>query len=139
MRRRHKRILVPAIIILVLGGLIAYLLLTPGAANLLRATETIEDKAVIDTTVIGYVGVTFADDFGYLRVPGYVDNISESEVRSLELEIQLLDAEGNKKEKISHTMESIAPGTRQTYDINAGVLPPDRTATIAITKVEVYR
>jgi len=131
-------LIVPLLIILALAGALAYLMLKPGATDVFRTTTAIEDPATIDATVIGFAGATYADDFGYLRLPGYVDNISDSDVRSVSIQIQLSDADGNKMELIEHTAKDIPAKTRQTFDINAGVLPPDRVATIAIVKIEVY-
>jgi len=139
MRRRRTRFIVPAVIILALLGVAGYLVFTPGATDMFRGTTVIEDKATIDTTVIAFVGNPYPDDFGYLRVPGYIDNVSNSEVRAVTLEIQLLDADFNKKEKIETTVEGIPAGGRKTYDINVGVVPVDRQAEIAVVKVEVYK
>ena len=91
MRRRRSNMIVWLLAILALAGVAAYLLMNPQAIDMFRPTKTIEDKKVIDATVIAFAGSPYSDDFGYLRVPGYVDNISKSEVKSVSLKIQLSD------------------------------------------------
>lgn len=113
------------------------LLVVLAAAGCKPSTTTITDQEAIAEKAIGFVSVPFQDDYGLLRVPGYVDNLSDSEFRAVTLEITLLDEDGNKKEKITHVLENIPPKTRKTFDLNAGPIPPGRTATIAITSLEV--
>lgn len=140
-----KRLAFPVLLVIaaVLIGAGVYLYLNPALVenirNSMRQTTVIEDPAEIDKMVIGFVGSPFVDDYNMLRVPGYVDNNSDSDIKSATLEIQLIDEDGNKKELVEYIMEDIGARSRETYDVNAGTVPADRTATIRIVQLEVYK
>jgi ABC-type glycerol-3-phosphate transport system substrate-binding protein len=102
-------------------------------------TTTVTDQTQIGEKAIAFAASPFSDDYGLLRLTGYVDNLSESEFRAVTIEIQLSDADGNKKEKITHTLKDVPAKSRKTFDINAGTLPATRTAAIAITSIEVVQ
>lgn len=116
---------------------LALLLVALAAAGCKPSTTTITDQDAIAEKAIGFVSVPYSDDYGLLRVPGYVDNLSDSELRAVTLEITLLDDDGNKKEKITHVLENVPPKTRKTFDVTAGPIPPGRTAIISITSLQV--
>jgi len=119
---------------MILAILLAVTLAVTGCS---APTTTLTDQAEIAEKAVAFAANPFSDDYGLLRLTGYVDNLSESEFRAVTIEIRLVDGDGNEKEKITHTLEDVAAGTRKTFDINAGTLPPTRTARIAITSVEV--
>ncbi len=129
------------IVLLLIAILVAaagvWAVLTPGALDMLKSSQSVTEAEQIAAVALGWVGSPFPDDYGLLRVPGWVENRSTQKIRSATVEIQLLDEDGNKKEKVSYEVTDIAPGARKTFDINAGTLPSSRTATIAITRVEL--
>lgn len=110
-----------------------------GAVGCAPETATITDQEKIAEQAIAFAAPPFADDYGLLRLTGYVDNLSKSDFRAVTIEIQLIDEDGNKKEKITHTLKDIPAGTRKTFDINGGTLPASRKAEIAITSLEVVK
>lgn len=125
--------------LVVLIAALVYVILTPGALNMLRGSVEYTDQAEIDARVIAFVSNPFTDDYGLLRVPGYVDNLTESELRAVTLQIQLVDEAGTKRESITYVVKDVPPSSRKTFDLNAGTLPTKRTATIEVTTLEVYR
>lgn len=130
-------VLILVLVLLVAG--VAYFYFAPGASNILRETQVIEDPEVVNEMVLGYVSSPFTNDYNVLRIPGWLDNNSESEIRAATIQIQLTDEEGNKKELIDFTVEDIAPNSRKTFDVNGGTIPGTRTATIEIVELEVYK
>lgn len=135
---RTSRVL---LILLVLAVIIAagYILIEPTVLDPWRPVTTVSDPAKVNEMTLAFVGAPFPDDYGLLRVPGWVDNKSSQKMRTVTLEIQLLDEKGAKTEKISYDVENIDPMTRKTFDINAGTLPSSRTATISISQVELIK
>jgi hypothetical protein len=117
--------------------LLAALLVTALAGGCTARTTILTDQDQIAQLAIAFVATPFTDDYGILRVPGYVDNNSDSNFRTVTLEIQLVDADGNKKERATYELQDIAPHNRKTFDLNLGTLPPDRTALVSITSLEV--
>lgn len=109
-----------------------------GVIDQFRSTKTIKDEKVINKTVIAFVNEPQVDNYNLLRVPGWIDNQSGKQLRSATLLIQLSDGDGNKREKITYEVLDLAPKSRKTFDINAGVIPPDRKATVEVTQIEVF-
>jgi hypothetical protein len=132
---RTSRIIL-IILVLAVIGVGVYVLLTPEALDPFRPATTVTDSEQIDQMALAFVGTPYPDDYSLLRIPGWVDNQSKQKLRTVTLEIQLLDEKGAKKEKITYDVTDVEPNTRTTFDINAGTLPPSRTATVAITKIE---
>ncbi len=126
------------VLILLVAG-VAYFYFAPGASNALRETQVIDDPAVVNEMVLGYVSAPFTNDYNVLRIPGWIDNNSESEIRAATIQIQLMDEDGNKKELIDLTVDDIAPNSRKTFDVNGGTIPGTRTAQIIILELEVYK
>lgn len=130
---------VPVLLAVVAAILIAgiYLTLRPATLDFLKPTTTINDPGQINKVALGFVGSPFPDDYGILRIPGWVDNRSNKKMRRVTLQIQLLDEKSAKKEKITYVVTDIEPATRKTFDLNAGTLPSSRSATISIQQLEV--
>lgn len=127
------------LILVVVIAAAAYLFLAPGATDFLKPAKTITKPEEVNETVIAFVGAPYKDDYGTLRVPGYVDNLTKSEIRAATLRIQLLDNKGNKKEKITQVVTDIRPSSRKTFDINVGTKNEDRKPSVSVTKVEVVQ
>jgi hypothetical protein len=143
MRRRRRTVVVLLVIVALLGGAAAYLVLNPDLqkrlTNLTRSTETVTDPAQINEFALAYAAPPFVDDYGLMRVSGYIQNLSSSEFRSAKVSIQLFDEEGNKKELVEHTVGDIEAGERKPYDVNAGSIAGSREATITIAELVVYK
>lgn len=129
--------IVMLVLIAVLLAATAYVALNPEVLDVVRPTVTITDPDTVNKSALAFVGTPFPDDYGLLRVPGWVENQTDQKFRSATLQIQLLDEDGTKKEQITYDVENVEPGVRKTFDINAGTLPPSRTATVSITKIEM--
>lgn len=127
------------LVLVLLAAGVAYFYFAPGASNMFRETQTIDDPEVINEMVLGFVSSPFTNDYNVLRVPGWIDNNSGSEIRAASIEIQLFDEDGNKKELIEYVVEDIQPNSRKTFDLNAGTIPASRTAQIQIVGLEVYK
>jgi len=104
-----------------------------------RSTKTVDDEQQISKMALAFVGAPFPDDYNVLRVPGWVDNRSKQDFKTVTIEIQLLDEKKAKKEKVTYEVADVPAGTRKTFDVNAGTLPSTREATIQIVKVEVVQ
>ncbi len=125
------------ILALALLGTAGWLYMNSG--DVLVETTTITERETIDETVLGFVAVPYIDDYGNLRVPGYLDNLSGSDIRSARLEIDLLDDTGDLGETVLHTLENVPAGSRKTFDINAGTIGESRRAEIEVLEIEVVR
>lgn len=124
-----------AVVLVVLAGIVLYLVFADSPA--IEQTEVVTDQAAIDSTTVAFVSPPFLDDYGTMRVPGYVDNVSSQTVRLATLEITLLDEDGNLEEVVIHEVADVPAGGRKTFDVNAGTIAGSRTAIVAVTRVEV--
>lgn len=128
-----------AVILALLAGAGALAVRPDLLSRMTESTRTIKDKEQIDKTAIGFIGEPYRDPYGTLRVPGYLDNNSKSEIRTARLSVQLVDDAGNKKEVVLHQVKDIPAGQRKTFDLNAGTIGGTRTAFISITSLEVVK
>lgn len=126
-----------AVIVLVLAGVIAWLMFVPGASDFLASKRTITEQAEIDEMAIAFVSLPYPDDYNATRVPGYVENLSGLKFSEVTLELQLMTPGDEKRELIEHTIREVEPGTRRTFDINAGTIGETRNAAVEITKIVV--
>ncbi len=125
------------IVIVLVAGVVGYLLLVPGASDFLAETQIIEDQAQIDEMALAYIAQPYPDDYNTTRIPGYLDNRSESEFAEVTIEIQLLTDDGDAAELIQHELTDIAPGARKTFDINAGTIGETRRAEVDVTSITI--
>lgn len=137
--RLSPLVIVLTIVAVLVAGAAAYYFMAPGAQDIFRATQTIDDTDTINDMVLGYVSAPYPNDYGVTRVTGWLDNNSKSEIHAATISIQLLDEDGNKKERLEYVIEDVPANSRKTFDLNAGTISGSRTATIAITKVEVFK
>ena len=126
-------------IVVVLLGVAAYFVFAPGAMDPFRSVQRVTDEDKVNEMALAFVSAPYTDDYQVMRVPGWFDNLSKSEMRAARLEIQLLDEDGAKKEKITYDLKDIPAQTRKTFDINAGTISGARDATIKVVWVEVYK
>jgi hypothetical protein len=134
---RPVLIAILAIVMLALVGTIGYLLLAPGAADLLAPTETITDPDRLESVAVSFVQTPFPNDYDTVRVPGWVDNVSTTKIRSVTLEVQLIDQDGSRRELITHVVKDLEAGTRRSFDVNAGTLVGPRTAEVRVVEAVV--
>jgi hypothetical protein len=131
--------IVLGILVLVLGIAIIYVTSAPDALNFMRSTQKVTDPAKMQSMALGWVGLPYTDDYQITHIPGYIDNHSGSTLASVDLQIWLLDSDGNRKEIVKYTVKDVPPGRRKTFDANAGPLKSSRTAKIKIDSITVVR
>lgn len=102
-------------------------------------TQKVTNQALINKTVFGWVGAPNKDDYDNTRVQGYMDNLGNKKIAKINLEIQLFDQKGNRKEIVKYTIDDVSPKTRKTFMANAGVLDGPRTAKVKVSSIEVVR
>jgi hypothetical protein len=127
------------LVLIVLGLLaaVAYLLLSPAGLDLLRGSTTVTSEEEIVKMTAGFVALPYRDDYGMTRLSGYIDNLTDKELAEVQLEMQLIDKDGNKAEVVRYTLKDIPPKSRKTFDANAGAIGGSRTAEIKVTSVKV--
>jgi hypothetical protein len=130
-------VLVAAVLALLAG--VAYFVAVPGASDFFAPTETITDTELLEGVAIAFVQTPFLNDYANVRVPGWVDNVSGSKIRSVTLEARLIDQDGNRREQITHVVYELDAGTRRSFDINAGTIAGPRTAEISVVEAVVLR
>jgi hypothetical protein len=127
----------------VVGALLAatlvIVLAMPAITRTLRETQRITDQKQIAETVLGLAQPPYEDDYQVTRVPGYIDNLSGSTLAKVDLQIQLTDGKGNRKELIKHSLTDIAPRSRKTFDVSAGTVEGSRNARITVTGIDVVK
>jgi hypothetical protein len=133
---RGLRVLIVLIVIAVAGGAV-YFILGDDVAAMLESTSVVTDEKAIDETVVAFVRNPFEDDYGIMRLAGYVENKSKKPLAEVSLEIQLLDGDGNKKELVKYRVENVQPSSRKPFDANAGTIQGDRRAQIKVVSLEM--
>jgi hypothetical protein len=132
---RAVYILVIVVLIAATAG-IMYLVLADDVTALFEQTSVLTDEDAINERVTAFVRNPYQDDYGMMRLPGYVDNTGEEQIAVVTLEIQLLDGDGNKRELVKYHVRDIAAGARKTFDANAGSINADRNAEVKVTSLE---
>lgn len=125
------------IVVLAIIAVAAYLATMTNLLDGLRGSTTVTDPQRVNEMVLAYVGTPFPDDYGLLRVPGWVQNNTGETLKGVTVDVQLFNEDGKREEKVSLTVKDIGPRARKSFDVNAGTLPPSRTATISVGSVEV--
>lgn len=132
----RKGLLALGIVGVVVLAVAAYLLLS-GSSGGSGSTTVVTDPQTINSTVSGFVRNPFKDDYGSMRLAGYLDNLSDKTVVVADIELQLTDRDGNRKELVKYTIHDIPPNSRKTYDANAGIIKDARDVTIKVVRLEV--
>ncbi|PKQ16065.1 MAG: hypothetical protein CVT67_06410 [Actinobacteria bacterium HGW-Actinobacteria-7] len=135
----RKTAIVLIALLVALAVVVVFLLSSPDAQDLLKGHKTISSAAQIDKLVIGWVGNPYTDDYQNSRIAGYMQNNSTQKLSKVNIEIELLDSKGNRKEIVKYTLENVLPGQRKSFDANAGTLDGSRNAKVKITSVEVVK
>ena len=102
-----------------------------------QAKQVVSEPEQIDQTAMGFVSPPYKDSYGMSRVTGYVDNVGEKDIASVNLEVQLYDSGGQKKELVKYTVVNVPVGSRKSFDANAGPLDGPRNAEVTISSIEV--
>jgi hypothetical protein len=95
------------------------------------------DPAEIDATAIAFVQNPYTDDYDMTRIAGYLQNLSEKTIASASIEIQLLGKDGGKDELIKYEVLDVPPGSRKSFDANAGSISGPRTSEVTIVALQV--
>lgn len=135
----RKSVIILIAVVVLLGGLAAYLVFVPGATNLFRRATAVTDPQEAASMAVAGVESPYKDDYGMTRITGWVDNRTADDFKSVSIKIQLLDQGGNRKELVDYTVEDVPAGSRKTFDANAGSIDGSRSAKLTVSKVEVYR
>ncbi|MHB9148474.1 MAG: hypothetical protein ACYC33_00065 [Thermoleophilia bacterium] len=126
-----------AVIVLALIGVAAVLFGSSDGGTGSGPTTAITDPAQIDEIAVAFVQNPYNDDYGMMRIVGYLDNFGSSTIVSATLEIQLLGDDGGKKELVTYEVADVAPGARRTFDANAGTIDGSRTVNVKIAELRV--
>lgn len=132
-----KRIVLLGAVVTVLVAAVAFFLFVPQAAEVFTSKRTVTDKAQIAQISLGFVQNPYPDDYNVMRIPGWLENRGDKRIVSADIEIQLLDDGGNRKELVKYTVTDIKPRSRKTFDANAGNFNGPRKTQIKIVKLEV--
>ncbi len=100
---------------------------------------TITDEAEISTMALAFVQPPYRDDFGNVRVAGYVDNQSATTFLRTKVSIELRDPAGNRTAVLEHELSTIPAGQRLWYDIDGGTFTGPQEATVAVIEIERAR
>lgn len=134
--RRAVFVLVIVLIVAIVG-VGAYAFLFRGSSEGSGPAKVITDQNIIAKTTLGFVQLPYKDDYGVTRLSGYFDNLGKTTIQTADIEIQLFDSDGNRKELVKYQVHDIKPQTRKSFDANAGALQDSRTATIKVARIEV--
>lgn len=134
--RRSIAVLIVAVA--VLAAAVAALLLWPELADSARPKQAVTDEKALNEMVSVFVRHPFKDDYGMLRLPGYVDNLTGADIASIKLEFTLYE-NGERREVVEFVVRDVPAKTRRTFDANAGPIPGMRTAQVKVVAIEVYR
>ena len=126
------------IVAIALVGAIAWVVFSPQIEEAGRSTVSVTDEAEIVARVIAFAADPYLDDYGTTRVTGWVENIGEQEIAVTRVEVQLVREDGEKEELVRIEVRDIEPGTRKSYEANAGTLDGPRRAEISVPELEVY-
>ena len=132
-----KRYIVAGVVVAFVLVIAGYLLFVPGAASILGAKTEVTNPIKIAQLTVGFVENPYPDDYNVMRIPGWVENLSNKRIISADLEIQLLDSDGNRKELIKYTVNDIASGARKTFDANGGAFSGPRNSKVKIVRLVV--
>lgn len=125
------------VLALVAGGVAIYSILGPDIAAMSEGSTAVTDADQVNEMVTVFVRNPYQDDYGVVRLPGYVENKSDKSLAAVEMDIQLTDGEGNNKELFSYKVEDVPAGARKSFDANAGPISDDRMAEVTVTAVHV--
>lgn len=135
----RKIFIVLGSVILVLAGVAVWVALNPSSLDALRAKETVTDATAVGKTAVVFVRNPYKDDYQMSRIPGYVDNLTGTKLSKVDIEIQLADGDGNRKEVVKYTVIDVEPRSRKTFDANAGAISGPRRASVKVKSIEVVK
>lgn len=134
----RRSVVVLLVLVILLAAAAGVLLMKPRVLNDLRAKQTITDEKTVNKMVTVFVRNPYKDDYGMLRLPGYVDNLTGTDIASVRLEMTLYE-DGERREVVEYVVTDVPAKKRRTFDANAGAIPGMRTAKVQVKAIEVYR
>jgi hypothetical protein len=134
-----KRTILLGSLVVVLAAIAAYVLLVPHAADVFAKKTVITDQATIGRLSLGFVQNPYPDDYNVMRIPGWVDNRGAQRIVSADLEIQMTDDQGNRKELVKYQVLDIPPRSRKSFDANGGTFSGARKTQVKIVRLEVVQ
>jgi hypothetical protein len=136
-----RKLLMVLVVLVALGagGAWAYVEFAPVVRESLQATTVIQDEEQINEQVLVFVRNPYKDDYDLSRLPGYLDNKGELKIVRATLEIELRDSSDNRREVVSYEVRDVQPGSRKTFDANAGAINGPRKAAVKVVELEVVQ
>ena len=99
----------------------------------------ITDEAEVNAHALAFVQPAYRDDYGNVRLAGYVDNLGGATLIAANIEIELRNESGDRTALVAHSVTSIPPGQRKWFDIDQGTWTGPQQSTIKVTSIEVAR
>lgn len=127
------------VLVLALVGAGVYVATNPDVLDTFKTKKSITNDKQIQKMAVGFVANPYQDDYGMIRVSGYVDNKSKSKIVTAKLEINLLDEKGNRKERIEYQLSGIDANSRKSFDTIGGTYAGPRNAQMKIAAIEVVQ
>jgi hypothetical protein len=134
----RRPVVVLIALVVLLAAAAGVLLMKPGVLNDLRPKQAVTDEKTVNEMVTVFVRNPYKDDYGMLRLPGHVDNLTASDIASVRLEVTLYE-DGERREVVEYVVNDVPAKKRRTFDANAGAIPGMRTAKVQVKAIEVYR
>lgn len=134
----RRTVVVLVVAVAVLASAAAVLALRPDLVRSARPKQAVTDEKAMNEMVSVFVRNPYKDDYGMLRLPGYVDNLTGSDIASVKLEMTLYE-NGERREVVEYVVRDVPAKSRRSFDANGGAIPGMRTAQVRVVAVEVYR
>lgn len=129
-------------ILAVVAGVIAVALIigpSLGSNTVASSGVTVEDEAEIAARALAFVQPPYRDNYGNMRLAGYVDNLGDRTFVTATLMIELRDREGNRTAQIEHVVPNVPAGERKWFDLDAGTYTEPQAPTISVESLEMAR
>lgn len=104
-----------------------------------QAGAKITDAKQLSTLASAFVAPPYEDDYQAIRVSGFVENPSKTNLAAVTIYVELRDSDGAKKESVTRTFTDLRAGSRQTYDISVGTFSGPRTATVKVVSAQAAK
>ena len=137
----RKFYILVGILAVVAGGIAVALIIGPSLDGGTSASSgvVVEDEAEIAERALAFVQPPYRDNYGNMRIAGYVDNLGDRAFVSATLSIELRDGEGNRTATIEHVVPDVAAGKRTWFDLDAGTFEEPQSPTVAVMSLELAR
>lgn len=135
-------LIVLVIAVVAAAGIAGYIFFRPAIDDLRSSSQpgvVIDDPAEISARAIAFVQPPYRDDYGNMRVAGYIDNVGDRAMKTANISIELRSSEGDLEETIEHDLKNVPAGERTWFDIEGGTWGGPRTPSISVVSLEVVQ